>query len=51
MWQAARPLGDYVLVGCTVGPGFEYADFRLLADEPELAAVVRAERPELAGLI
>jgi uncharacterized protein len=28
-WQAARPLGAYVLVGCTVGPGFEFADFEL----------------------
>jgi len=51
MWQAARPLGEYGLVGCTVGPGFEYVDFRLLADEPELAAVVRAEWPEVAELI
>jgi predicted cupin superfamily sugar epimerase len=29
-WQAARSLGDYALVGCTVGPGFEFADFRML---------------------
>jgi predicted cupin superfamily sugar epimerase len=28
-WQAARPLGAYALVGCTVGPGFEFADFAL----------------------
>lgn len=34
-WQAARPLGAYALVGCTVGPGFEFADFTLLADLPE----------------
>ena len=51
MWQAARPVGDFVLVGCTVGPGFDFADFRLLADEPELAAIVRAEWPEEAELI
>ncbi len=31
MWQAARPLGDYALVGCTVAPGFEFADFSLLS--------------------
>lgn len=37
-WQAARPLGAYTLAGCTVGPGFEYADFELLADQPDLAA-------------
>ncbi len=28
-WQAARPLGAYALVGCTVGPGFEYVDWEL----------------------
>jgi predicted cupin superfamily sugar epimerase len=28
-WQAARPLGAYVLVGCTVGPGFEFEDFEM----------------------
>lgn len=50
-WQAARPLGPYALVGCTVGPGFEFADFRLLADEPQRAAAVRAAWPEAALLI
>jgi hypothetical protein len=34
-WQAARPLGTYSLVGCSVGPGFEYDDFTLLASLPE----------------
>ena len=29
-WQAARPLGAYTLVGCTVGPGFEFADFEMV---------------------
>lgn len=29
-WQAAQPLGDYALVGCTVGPGFDFADFSML---------------------
>ena len=28
-WQAARPLGAYALVGCTVGPGFEFDDFEM----------------------
>jgi predicted cupin superfamily sugar epimerase len=50
-WQAARPLGSYALVGCTVGPGFEFADFHLLADDAEGAAAVRAAWPEVAGLI
>lgn len=28
-WQAARSLGDWTLVGCTVAPGFEFAGFEL----------------------
>jgi predicted cupin superfamily sugar epimerase len=30
-WQAARTLGEYTLAGCTVSPGFEFADYRLFA--------------------
>ncbi len=33
-WQAARPLGKLVLAGCTVGPGFDFADFRFVSDLP-----------------
>ena len=40
-WQTARPLGAYVLAGCTVGPGFEFEDFTLVDDEPAAAAVLR----------
>ncbi|MBB3972930.1 cupin domain-containing protein [Hansschlegelia beijingensis] len=28
-WQAARPLGRWTLVGCTVAPGFDFAGFEL----------------------
>ena len=28
-WQAARTLGDWTLLGCTVAPGFEFAKFEL----------------------
>lgn len=28
-WQAARSAGAYTLVSCSVGPGFEFADFEL----------------------
>ncbi|MFK8022389.1 MAG: cupin domain-containing protein [Ilumatobacter sp.] len=28
-WQAAEPLGDWTLVGCTVAPGFDFAAFDL----------------------
>ncbi len=30
-WQAARSLGDWTLVGCTVAPGFRFAGFELAA--------------------
>ena len=28
-WQAARPLGDWTLVGCTVAPAFDFAGFEM----------------------
>jgi hypothetical protein len=28
-WQAAESLGGYTLVGCTVAPGFEFAQFEM----------------------
>ena len=31
-WQAARSLGDYTLVGCTVAPGFLFEHFDLAPD-------------------
>ena len=50
-WQAARPLGDYALAGCTVGPGFDFADFTMLADDAELTSIVRRAWPEVAWLV
>lgn len=32
VWQAAKSLGDYTLVGCTVAPGFEFAHFEMAPD-------------------
>ncbi len=37
VWQAAEPIGDYALVACFVGPGFEFDDFRMMRDEPAAA--------------
>jgi uncharacterized protein len=28
-WQAAEPMGAWTLVGCTVAPGFDFADWEL----------------------
>jgi len=30
-WQAAQPRDEYSLVGCTVGPGFDFQDFEMIA--------------------
>jgi len=32
VWQSARTLGEWTLVGCTVAPGFEFAAFELAPD-------------------
>ena len=32
VWQSARPLGAWTLVGCTVWPAFDYAGFELAQD-------------------
>jgi predicted cupin superfamily sugar epimerase len=45
-WQAVRCTGEYTLAGCTVAPGFEFSDFRLLREVPDLAARLKASFPE-----
>jgi predicted cupin superfamily sugar epimerase len=50
IWQAAEPTGDYSLSGACVGPGFDFADFRLLSAEPAAEAALRAAAPELLRL-
>ncbi len=51
VWQAARSLGEYSLVGCTVGPGFEFEDFRFVAALPEHAGHFTAELASFANLL
>ncbi|RJG43837.1 cupin domain-containing protein [Mesorhizobium sp. DCY119] len=43
-WQTAQSLGDWTLVGCTVAPGFEFAQFELAEKgwEPTAPAETRA---------
>ena len=50
-WQAARPMASYTLVGCTVGPGFEFGDFQMLDSLPDEAAALRCRHPEMGGFI
>jgi len=49
--QAAAPTGAYTLGGCTVGPGFEFTDFSLAVDWPEIAAKIANAGPDLAKFI
>ncbi len=50
-WQAARTLGEYSLVGCTVGPGFEFDDFRFVAGLQGHAAHFTGELARYAALL
>lgn len=50
-WQAALPMAGAVLVGCTVAPGFEFADFELLKRESPLAQTLLRAHPDLDGLV
>ena len=50
-WQAARTMGSYTLVGCTVGPGFEFSDFEMLDQRPDEAEAVKRRHPDLAVFV
>ena len=50
-WQAARSQGAYTLVGCTVAPAFQFADFALLKDSPALAATISRNHPAVAQFV
>ncbi len=46
IWQAAEPIGESVLVGCSVGPGFEFADFELMNPESDLAQRIQSQHAD-----
>jgi predicted cupin superfamily sugar epimerase len=46
LYQAAESTGDYSLVGCSVAPGFDFADFSFLADVPELVQFLEHKAPK-----
>ena len=50
-WQAAVPLKDRVLVGCSVAPGFEFEDFELINSASEVATTLINMDPGLSKLI
>jgi predicted cupin superfamily sugar epimerase len=51
VWQAARSLGEYSLVGCTVGPGFEFADFQFVSALPSHADHFSGDLAPFANLL
>jgi predicted cupin superfamily sugar epimerase len=50
-WQAAEPLGDYAYVGATVGPGFDFADFRFGREDAALTQTLADRAPLLQRLL
>jgi len=51
IWQAAEPISDVVLVGCSVAPGFDYEDFTLIDPQSEEAKQLIALAPEMIRFI
>lgn len=50
-WQAAETAGDYSLVGCSVGPGFDFEDFTLMRDDAEAVARLTGAFPDMVKRI
>lgn len=50
-WQAAEPIADTVLMGCTVAPGFEFSDFSLLEARSSEAELLLSTAPDMVRLI
>ena len=50
-WQAAEPMADTVLVGCSVAPGFEFADFTLIDPDSEVASRLLSLAPEMVKYV
>ncbi len=48
IWQAAEPINDTVLVGCSVGPGFEFTDFELIDSDSVSAKLIQSKHPILS---
>ena len=51
IWQAAEPISDAVLVGCSVAPGFEFSDFTLMDANSAEAELLVSTAPEMARFI
>ena len=51
IWQAAEPVSDTVLVGCSVAPGFEFDDFTLIDPESVDAAKLLSISPDMKRFV
>ena len=50
-WQAAKPQGEYSLMGCTVGPGFDSQDFEMLCEGSPVHAHITSLGGALTELV
>ncbi len=50
-WQAARSTGTWTHVGCDVGPGFEFDDFRFVAELADHAEYFRGALARYSDLL
>lgn len=50
-WQAAQTTGAYSLVSCSVGPGFQFDDFEMARDCPDVVETIRRKHPNHAAWI
>lgn len=51
MWQAAEPIDDTILAGCSVAPGFEFEDFELINPESNEASFILKNFPHIKKFI
>jgi hypothetical protein len=47
-WQAAEPISDTVLAGCSVAPGFEFSEFELIQPASDLAKLLVSIDPAMS---
>lgn len=49
-YQAAESMGDYTLVGCSVAPGFDFADFSFI-EEPSMKQWLEVSHPDMLRFV
>jgi len=49
-FQGAESMGEYTLVGCTVAPGFDFADFSFI-EEPSVKHWLHVSHPDIKRFI